>query len=109
MEKRTLKAIVLLICLLFLNIEAAQAGLVKELRHFVDMHFSEPGFYISLTGVLFGGGFTAIVLLPVKIGSEKKVWFTDIEPGVRTKFAARRESVTRIAKVLESTPLKKAA
>jgi hypothetical protein len=109
MEKRTIKTLLILICLLFINIEAAQAGLVKELRHFVDAHFSEPGLLISLTALLFGGGFTAIVLLPVKIGSEKKVWFTDIEPGIPTKFAARRQSVARIAKVLESAPLKKAA
>ncbi len=109
MEKRTLKTMLILICLLFINIEAAQAGLVKELRHFVDAHFSEPAFLISLITLLFGSGFTAILLLPVRIGTEKKMWFTDIEPGHHKKFHARRQSVTRIAKVLENGPLKKAA
>lgn len=99
--------------LLCINIEAAQAGLVKELKLFVDTHLSEPGLIWSLSGLIFGGSITAILFLPVKIGNSRKIWFTKIEPGQLSSWTSRRKSVANIASTLgrpeEKTALNKAA
>jgi len=113
MEKRTIKIMTIMVGLLCLNIEAAQAGLVKELQLFVKTHLSEPGLVWSLSGLVFGGSITAVLLLPVKIGNTRKIWFTKIEPGQLSSWSLRRKSVEQIANTLgkpeEKTTWNKAA
>ena len=102
MSNRTFKVIVFLVILLFINIEAAQAGLVHRLKLFIQNEFSDfQLFYIS-GGTLVVAVLLCIIAMPVHIGKEKRIWFTDIDVSGAHDYRSRRMAVKRISNILTS-------
>jgi hypothetical protein len=101
MNKSTLRFIVVLMAMLFLNIEAAQAGLISRFRLYIHREFPDQQFPWLLTGLVVAGFLLYILFAPVPIGKEKRVWL-NYEPFQRKKhsYHKKRSSVSRIANVL---------
>jgi hypothetical protein len=70
MGKKTFKVIVILVSLLFLNIEAAQAGLVTKFRHFIQAEFPQNELWYII-GAVFSTGFVLYVICAPVPGQQK--------------------------------------
>lgn len=95
MNRATLRTIIILVSLLFLDIEAAHAGLIQKFRVFILQEF--PGYqWLYLSIALLSAGFLAyVVFTPVVIGKEKWAWLNVPD------YQARRQSVSRISEILQ--------
>ena len=103
MKNTTLRFIIVLVALLFLNIEAAQAGLVHKIRVFVTHEFPNNHIELWLLGLAVVGFLLYVVFSPVEIGREKWSWiklFT-FQAGAKS-YQKKRQSVNRIAEILNS-------
>ena len=105
MRNRTLKVIIFLVGLLFLNIEAAQAGLVHKLKVYISHEFTESQLYYMLTAIVVVGALSYIIFTPVLIGSEKWAWYKyfTFNP-VRQKYQDKRQMVKKISGILSQKP-----
>lgn len=104
MKNATFRFIIVLVAMLFLNIEAAQAGLIQRLRVFVDHEFpNQPIRLWVLAGVLTGL-LLYVIFSPIVIGREKWTWIKlfRFQPTTRN-YRKKRASITRISEVLQST------
>jgi hypothetical protein len=100
-KNRTLRFIILLVALLFMNIEAAHAGLIGQLRLYISAELGHSFLYYSLatTGAVF---FLAYVIFsPVHIGSEKWSWYHyfSFNP-IKKSFSVKKQAVYRISQIL---------
>lgn len=104
MTKGTLRFIIILMAMLFLNIEAAQAGLISRFRVFILREFPDQQFPWLLTLVVLAGFILYILFAPVPIGKEKRVWL-NYEPFQSKKhsYDKKRASVSHISNVLQSS------
>jgi hypothetical protein len=102
MNKSTLRVIIILVSLLFINIEAAQAGLVHKLRLYIRHEFSETQLIYWTVCVLALSSLLYIIFSPLPIGQEKWSWFHyyTYNPK-RSSFHRKRAAVTRISKMLK--------
>lgn len=110
MKNKTLKAIIILVALLFINIEAAQAGLVHKMKLFISHEFPDHNL-LFISGGLFMLGFLSYVLFaPVWIGNEKWAWlnYYSYQPS-RHNYSSKRVSVRKISKILTNTEFNKQA
>ena len=101
MNSRTIRVIILLVSLLFLNIEAAQAGLVHKLKLYIRQELSQWELIYILSGMLLFGLLSYIIFTPVLIGSEKWAWYKyfTFNP-VRQKYQDKRHMVKKISGIL---------
>jgi hypothetical protein len=104
MKKGTFRFIIVLVALLFLNIEAAQAGIVQRIRFYIHSEFPDHQFTYLMIIAVFISLVAYIIIAPVPIGKEKwsKLDYYRIQPRRHT-YKARRISVNRIADLLKST------
>lgn len=105
MSNRTFKTILLLVGLLFINIEAAQAGLIHKLKSYILHEFTDfQLFYIS-AAVLSVGFLIYVVATPVVIGTQKSVWL-DYYPNNPnfSSYQNKKDLVKRITSMLTGTP-----
>lgn len=103
MSKATVKLISLMLSLLFINIEAAQAGLIRRFRVFLHAEFPDSHFGVwILTAFLFT--FLAyVVFSPLKIGSERWNWLKMYRYNPNTlSFKKKRQTITAIANTLNA-------
>jgi hypothetical protein len=105
MNGRTLRVIVILVGMLFINIEAAQAGLVTRLKMYIQAEFPRN----ELVYVVFGSLVAAFILYvifspePGQHGRPKYAgWGTAAIPG--STYREKRRAVTRIAAALKDDP-----
>jgi hypothetical protein len=105
MNNRTLRVIIFLVGLLFLNIEAAQAGLVHKLKIYISHEFTESQLCYMLGGILVVGALSYVIFTPVFIGSEKWAWYKyfTFNP-VHQKYHNKREMVKKINGILSQKP-----
>ena len=105
MQNRTIRVIIFLVGLLFLNIEAAQAGLVHKLKLYISHEFTESQLYYMLGGVMVFGVLSYIIFTPVLIGSEKWAWYKyfTFNP-VQQKYQDKRQMVKKISGILNQKP-----
>jgi len=101
MNNRTIRVIVLLVSLLFLNIEAAHAGLVHKLKIYIRHEFTEWQLFYILGGIALFGVLSYIIFTPVLIGSEKWAWYKyfTFNP-VHQKYQDKRDVVKKISGIL---------
>src|SRR5262245_45742029 len=105
MNNRTIKVIIFLVTLLFLNIEAAQAGLVQQLKLYIRHEFTEWQLTYILGGMGLFGILSYIIFTPVLIGSEKWAWYKyfTFNP-VRPKYQDKRQAIKKISGILSQKP-----
>lgn len=103
MKKRTLKTIIILVSLLFINIEAAQAGLIHKFRVYIRHEFSATQLLYFIAGIAFLGFLSYIIFTPVLIGKQKWSWFTyySYNPG-RHDYQSKRDMVKKISGILKN-------
>jgi hypothetical protein len=107
MSKRLLKVILILVSLLFLNIEAAQAGLVNKLRLYIRAEFPPHQLALILFVVFTLAAFCYIIFTPLSINNERWSWYNyfSFQPE-KGGFKNKRALVKRINNILsqESKP-----
>lgn len=101
MSKRVLKVILVLVGMLFLNIEAAQAGLVHKLRLYIQSEFPPHQLALILFVVFTVGAFCYIVFTPLSINNERWSWYNyfSFEPE-KSSYKNKRALVKRINGIL---------
>ena len=106
MGKRTFKWIVTLVSLLFLNIEAAQAGLVSRIRLFIEAEFGRSELWYITLSLLAVSAVLYVLFSPVPGVSTRSVspFLT-----VQDSYSKRKRSVKNIVDALNARPLPKRA
>lgn len=104
MKKSTLKTIIILVSLLFINIEAAQAGLIHKFKLYIRHEFSDYQLLYFTAGLLVLGFLSYILFTPVFIGKEKWSWlsFYSFDPN-RHKYQAKRDVIKKISIILKNS------
>ena len=103
MNSKTAKVILILVGLLFANIEAAHAGLVHKLKLYIHHEFTDWQFILILTLAFFVGFLTYIIATPVSIGKQKLIWPTTFSYHKGT-FESKRKFITKAGNILNNTP-----
>jgi hypothetical protein len=107
MNNRTFKVIIILVGLLFLNIEAAHAGLVHKLKVFITHEFPDYQFLYVTAGLFIFSILSYIIFTPVVIGKEKWMWYHYFSNSARRHdYQSKRALVKKISGILntELTP-----
>jgi hypothetical protein len=103
MKKGTLKTIIILVVLLFINIEAAHAGLIQKFKIYIRHEFSDYQLLYFAAGFLFLGFLSYIIFTPVFIGKEKWAWLSyySYTPN-RHDYQSKRVMVKKISGILKN-------
>jgi hypothetical protein len=103
MKNGTFKIIVILVGLLFLNIEAAQAGLVHKFKIYIRHEFSDFQLIYSIGGLLIFGFLSYVIFTPVPIGKEKWAFFNyySYNPN-RHDYQSKRMMIKKISGILKN-------
>jgi hypothetical protein len=103
MKNRTVRVIIILVALLFLNIEAAHAGLIHKFKLFIQHEFPNLQLLYITGGLLTFGVLMYIIFTPVPIGKEKWSWFNyyTYNPN-RHNYHSKREVVKKISGILKN-------
>lgn len=106
MKKGTLKTIVILVSLLFLNIEAAQAGLIHKFKLYIRHEFSDYQMVYLSAGLVFFGFLSYVIFTPVLIGKEKWAWLSyySYNPN-RHDYQSKRDVIKKISGILKNSDL----
>lgn len=101
MNKRTIKAIIILMALLFINIEAANAGLISKLKLYIHHEFSMTELFYYALGLFSLSFVSYIIVAPVNIGRERASWMNYYKYSP-LKYHYKRETVRKISKILNN-------
>jgi hypothetical protein len=101
MNKSTFKVIITLVSLLFLNIEAAQAGLVTKLRMFIRAEFPEYQLLYITCGVLAASFLCYVIFSPVPGNERHRSVYSRFSGSSSQRFSHRKAAVERIAAALK--------
>src|SRR5689334_19047149 len=101
MGSRTLKVIIILVALLFLNIEAAHAGLIHKFKIYIRHEFSGQQIFYVLASVIVIGFLTYVIFAPLPIGKERWYWlkYYSYTPA-RHDYQSKRDMVKKISGIL---------
>ena len=104
MKKGTLKTIIILLGLLFVNIEAAQAGLIHKVKIYIRQEFSDYQLVYFICGILFFGFLSYIIFTPVLIGKQKWAWLSyySYTPN-RHDYQSKRDMIKKISGILKNS------
>jgi hypothetical protein len=103
MKNGTFRIIIILVSLLFLNIEAAQAGLVHKFKLYIRHEFSDFQLIYSIGGLLIFGFLSYVIFTPVPIGKEKWAFFNYYYYGAgRHDYQNKRVMVKKIERILKN-------
>jgi hypothetical protein len=100
MKNRTVRIIIILVSLLFMNIEAAHAGLIHKFRLYIAHEFPDWQLIFFCTGLSAAAFLVYVIAAPVSIGRGRRIWFTDDDIDTVKKFSDRRKAVTKISVIL---------
>ena len=110
MKNGTLRIIIILVSLLFLNIEAAQAGLVQKIRVFIRHEFPDHQFMYIALGLVVLSFLSYVLFAPVLIGKEKWAWLNYSSDNIpRHDYQSKRASIKKISNILSNTEFGKQA
>jgi hypothetical protein len=103
MKKGTLKTIIILVAMLFINIEAAQAGLVHKFRIYIRHEFSDYQLLYIISGIMLISFLSYIIFTPVLIGKEKWSWLSyySYNPN-RHAYQSKRNVIKKISGILKN-------
>ncbi len=101
MKNTTLRLIIILVGLLFLNIEAAHAGLVHKLKIYISHELSPLQVYYICGSLLLFGFLAYVVFSPILIGNQKWAWhnYFSFNPE-RQSYQNKRDMVKKISGIL---------
>ena len=101
MKKGTIKTIIFLVGSLFLNIEAAHAGLVGKLKLYINHEFSDSQLTYTLLCLAALSFISYVIFTPVVIGKQKWAWLTyyTYSPS-RPNYQGKKDSVRKIEEIL---------
>jgi hypothetical protein len=104
MKSRTLRVIIILVATLFLNIEAAQAGLIQKLKLYFRQEFPHNEFLLLFGGLVFAAFIVYVLFAPVLINKQKWSWlnYYSYQPG-RQDYKSKRITVKKISEILQNT------
>ncbi|MBX3164941.1 MAG: hypothetical protein KF900_10720 [Bacteroidetes bacterium] len=101
MKKRTLKTIIILVSLLFLNIEAAQAGLIHKFKVYIGQEFSGQLLFYTL-GITFTIASLGYIMYAPAFKEEKAKTFRE---RLKNDFQSQKERVRKISQILTNAPV----
>ena len=103
MKNRTLRVIIILISLLFLNIEAAHAGLIHKLKSYIRLEFTDFELFYIFGGSLSLAFLGYVIFTPVLIGNKKWAWlnYYSYQPN-RHDYQSKRDMVKKISGILKN-------
>ena len=101
MSKKSIKTILLLLAMLFVNIEAAHAGLIHKLKLFIHHEFETWQFILILGSISCLSFLTYIVLTPVAIGKQKLIMLTSFT-FKKGSFDSKRKFVVKTGQILNN-------
>ncbi len=103
MRNKTFKTIVILVSLLFINIEVAQAGLVHKFKAYIRTELTDYQLIYALIGLLTLSFLSYVILTPVFIGKEK--WgflsYYSYNPAVN-RYQNKKITVRKISNILKN-------
>jgi hypothetical protein len=110
MKNTTVRVIIILVALLFLNIEAAHAGLVQKIKIYIRHEFPNDQLLFIVSSILFLGCLGYILFAPVLIGKEKWAWlnYYSYQPN-RHDYQNKRMSIKKISSILNNSGFSKQA
>lgn len=101
MSRRLIKTILVLVSMLFLNIEAAQAGLLGKLRLYIAAEM--PPWQLALItcatlALLF---FLFVIFTPLQINDQRWSWYSyfTFQPE-KSGFGNKKQTVSKISRIL---------
>ncbi len=102
MKNQTLRIIIVLVASLFLNIEAANAGLTHKINLYIRHGLSDPQWYLMVFGIFAFAFLAYVVAAPVAIGKQKSPWlnYYSYQPG-KNSYQSKRNMVKKIATILQ--------
>jgi hypothetical protein len=103
MSSKTFKVIALFVSLLFINIEAAQAGLVHKFKRIILNEFPDYQIVYLTIAVFFVGFIIYVMFAPVRIGNQKSIWL-DYFPSKSNlnDYQNKRAQVKKISIILNN-------
>lgn len=103
MKSRTLKTIIILVSLLFINIEAAQAGLLHKFKAYIRTELTDFQLVYILLGLLALSFIGYVIFTPVLIGKEKWAFLSyySYNPAMN-RYQNKRLTVRKIASILKN-------
>jgi hypothetical protein len=105
MKKSTLKTIVVLVGLLFINIEVAQAGLIHKIKIYIRHEFSDYQVVYIMIGLLLLGFLSYVIFTPVLIGKQKSAWLSYYSyASQKPDYQNKRLTIKKISGILKNEP-----
>jgi len=101
MTKKSFKIFVLLVAMLFANIEAAHAGLVHKLKLYIHHEFATWQFVLVLAGLMLFSFLAYIIITPVSIGKQKLIFLTSFS-FTKASFDSKRKFVAKTGNILNN-------
>ena len=101
MKRSTIKTIIILVALLFINIEAANAGLISKLKLYIHHEFSMTELFYYSLGLITLSFVSYVIAAPVSIGREKASWMNYYRYSP-LKYQYKRETVRKITEILSN-------
>lgn len=101
MNKRLLKTILVLVSMLFLNIEAAHAGLVGRLKLYIQSELPTHYLWCVAVATAFMAMLVYVIFTPISINNQKWSWYNyfSFQPG-RSSYGTKRLLIKKITKLL---------
>jgi len=110
MKNRTLRVIIILVALLFINIEAAHAGLIQKIKVYILIEFPENQLLLITALCAIIGFFSYVIFTPVLIGNEKWAWLSYYSYSPQKHaFQNKRMTIKRISDILNKEDFTKQA
>ncbi|MBL7931420.1 MAG: hypothetical protein JNL60_05945 [Bacteroidia bacterium] len=103
MKNKTFRSIIILVALLFINIEAAQAGLILRFKAYIRNELSDFQIVYALLALLALSFISYVIFTPVLIGKEKWGFLTyySYNPTTRS-YQNKRMLVRKISGILKN-------
>lgn len=102
MNKKTFKVILILVSLLFANIEAAHAGLIHKFKLYIHHEFANWQVLLIVSGFFMFGFLTYIIATPISIGKQRLIWLTSFS-FQKDSFESKRKFITKTGNILSNT------
>lgn len=101
MKNRTIKIIITLVGMLFLNIEAAHAGLLGKFKVYIHHEFSDLQLFYTLLFTSLFAFIVYVIFTPVVI--DKRKWamlsYYSYKPS-RHNFQSKKDTIRKIEEIL---------
>lgn len=105
MKNKTLRVIIILVGLLVLNIEAAQAGITHKFKVLIANELSDFQLMYVSGGLLFVAFFSYVIFTPAfkEQGRRSSLAATYMESYTRERYRVRRDRIRKISEILHNT------